>query len=43
MQDFRYGGLLNAKGWYSMVAVRPPSLGGSGGMPAQEMLRFKVL
>ena len=37
------GGLLNAKGWYSMVAVRPPSLGGSGGMPPQEILRFEVL
>ena len=30
---FGMGGLLNAKGWYSMVAVRPPSLRKSGGMP----------
>ena len=40
---FGKGGLLNAKGWYSMVAIRPPSLGGSGGTPPQEILRFEVL
>ena len=43
IQVILYGGVVKKRGWDSMVGVSTPRLGGSGGMPPQEILRFEVL